>query len=347
MPWLMVLLVLGTVAQRYIGLYESQKLFFGSFILWVGFVPLPGAYTTIGVIALGLLAKILLRFKFNKKTIGVLITHASALLLLIGGLVTAMMSEEAYIALGENEIGNLISDYHARELVIKKNNQNIATISDNQLYKDNIISDKNLPFSLKIINYCYQCILSENLTKNEQLKGLAEKIAISSNKEAKDDAQNQSGTTFLLTGASEKDDGIYVSSELLNQQPQFTLGKDTYDISIQAAKRPLPFAIKLLNFEKTEYPGTEIPRTYSSQVQILDGELKLEKTIEMNQPLRYRGYTLYQSSFIDKDGKLSTVLTVVKNVGAIFPYLAVIFLCVGLFTHILTVLRKTDSHQEV
>ena len=340
MPWLMVLLVLGTVAQRYIGLYESQKLFFGSFILWVGVLPLPGAYATIGVIALGLLAKITLRFKLNKKSIGVLITHASALLLLVGGLVTAIMSEEGYIVLGENEVSNIISDYHARELVIKKNNQDIAIITGNQLYKDNIISDRNVPFSLKIINYCYQCTIRERTSDNAQLRGLADKVEIVDNKEAKNDAQNQSGTTFLLTGASAKDDGIYVTSELLNQQPKFTLGKDTYEIIIQAAKRKLPFAVKLLNFEKTEYPGTEIPKTYSSQVQILDGELKLEKTIEMNQPLRYRGYTLYQSSFLDKDGNLSTILTVVKNVGAIFPYLAVIFLCVGLFTHIFTILGK-------
>jgi len=340
MPWLMVLLVLGTVAQRYIGLYESQKLFFGSFILWVGFLPLPGAYTTIGVIALGLLAKITLRFKLNKKSIGVLITHASALLLLVGGLVTAIMSEEGYIVLGENEVSNIISDYHARELVIKKNNQDIATITGNQLYKDNTISDKNLPFSLKIINYCYQCIISERTNSNSQLKGLAEKVEIADNKEAKNDAQNQSGISFVLNGASARDDGIYVTSELLNQQPKFTLGKDSYEIIIQAAKRQLPFAVKLLNFEKTEYSGTEIPKTYSSQVQILDGELKLEKTIEMNQPLRYRGYTLYQSSFLDKDGNLSTILTIVKNVGAIFPYLAVIFLCVGLFTHIFTILGK-------
>jgi len=44
-----VLVIVGTIAQKYIGLYQSQVRFFSSFILWAGPVPLPGGYPTLTV----------------------------------------------------------------------------------------------------------------------------------------------------------------------------------------------------------------------------------------------------------------------------------------------------------
>src|SRR6201995_1098163 len=97
LPWLMLLLVLGTVAQRYIGLYQSQKLFFGSFIFWLGVIPLPGAYATIGLLAIALCAKLVLKSPVRKHNAGTIIAHASVVVLLVGGLITAASREEGYM----------------------------------------------------------------------------------------------------------------------------------------------------------------------------------------------------------------------------------------------------------
>ena len=40
--WLLVLLVLGTWAQRSIGLYRAQDLYFSSWVFMTGPIPLPG-----------------------------------------------------------------------------------------------------------------------------------------------------------------------------------------------------------------------------------------------------------------------------------------------------------------
>jgi len=340
LPWLMLLLVLGTIAQRYIGLYQSQKIFFGSFVLWVGFFPLPGAYTTLGIIALGLCAKLLLKSPLKKHKAGTLIAHASMLLLLLGGLITAISREEGYMVLGDNDSSHQVLDYHQRELAIIKNGDVVEAIPHGELHIGKVITDPGIPFSITISNYCYQCKATARQNPDISLRGLAAKMDITSAPLDQEDAKNQSGVVFSISGASKEADGSYLSYEALNQQPEFTIGKDKYQVLMRQSERDIPFTIHLLHFDKVEYPGTNVARSYQSQVEVIDGALKWNALIEMNQPLRYRGYTLYQSSFIENDGKLFTVLAVVKNSGALFPYLAVLTLCIGLVIHLIIVFSR-------
>jgi len=45
----------------------------------------------------------------------------------------------------------------------------------------------------------------------------------------------------------------------------------------------------------------------------------------MNKPLRYKGYTFFQSAYErDQSGEEITILAVVENKGRIFPYLGTI-----------------------
>ena len=39
--WMIVLVIIGTVAQRDIGLYQAQQLFFSNWVAWLGFMPVP------------------------------------------------------------------------------------------------------------------------------------------------------------------------------------------------------------------------------------------------------------------------------------------------------------------
>ena len=61
----------------------------------------------------------------------------------------------------------------------------------------------------------------------------------------------------------------------------------------------LPFGLHLLEFRHDVYPGTDIPKNYSSRL-LLDrpdtGERR-EVLIYMNNPLRCAGFTLYQAGF--------------------------------------------------
>ena len=67
-----------------------------------------------------------------------------------------------------------------------------------------------------------------------------------------------------------------------------------------ALVQPLPFTLKLKKFD-VEFYSTGMPSRFASQVEVIDPEndKKFDTTIEVNEPLRYRGVTVYQSSFDD------------------------------------------------
>ena len=67
--------------------------------------------------------------------------------------------------------------------------------------------------------------------------------------------------------------------------------------------QPLPFTILLEDFRVEHYPSGQ-PRSFESDLVIQDGSQRIEKTIAVNHPLSYRGYTIYQASFGDGGSKL-------------------------------------------
>ena len=72
--WLMVLLVVGTIVQKDIGIYQAQVKYFSSIILWFGIIPLPGGAITMAVIFFGLFSKLVYRTSYSKRNIGIAIT---------------------------------------------------------------------------------------------------------------------------------------------------------------------------------------------------------------------------------------------------------------------------------
>ena len=71
--------------------------------------------------------------------------------------------------------------------------------------------------------------------------------------------------------------------------------------------QPLPFIILLEDFRVEHYPGGQ-PKSFESDLVIQDGERRMAKTIAVNHPLNYRGYTIYQASFGDGGSKLDFTL---------------------------------------
>ena len=83
------------------------------------------------------------------------------------------------------------------------------------------------------------------------------------------------------------------------------------------------------------HPGTGIAKSFSSDVNLIENGIAKRILIQMNNPLRYNGYTFYQSSFIEGPNGETTVLAVVKNYGRLFPYISSIIMCVGLLIHLI------------
>ena len=66
----------------------------------------------------------------------------------------------------------------------------------------------------------------------------------------------------------------------------------------------------------------------------------------MNEPLRYKGYTFYQSSFIETPDGETSVLAAVKNYGRMFPYISSIIMCIGLLIHLFMKLPALFNKQK-
>ena len=123
-----------------------------------------------------------------------------------------------------------------------------------------------------------------------------------------------------------------------------TVGDEKVVLAYQPAKERLPFSVTLLDFRKKEYPGTSVPSSFESDVDIADSEarLRLTKTISMNHPFTYRGYTMFQSSFIEGPVE-TTVLSVRKDPGTPLVYTGFVTVIIGLLLMFYT---RNDSPKE-
>ena len=72
-----------------------------------------------------------------------------------------------------------------------------------------------------------------------------------------------------------------------------------------------------------------VVKDYKSILRVVDGgKTVMTKTIEVNDPLKYKGYVFYQSSY-DPEGEKYTGLQVTRNPGLAVVYSGFILLCVG------------------
>lgn len=226
MPYLMMLVVVGTVAQKSMGLHDAQMTYFSSFFFFWKGIPLPGGYTVLSLMALNLLCKFVFLSEWKKSKIGNHVIHLAIILLLVGGLLTALTAREGFMPLREG--------------------------------------------------------------------------------------QTRGAVMGFADGVGNKDD----------------------------LAKQLPFEITLNSFRREVYPGTNMPKEYESRITITDGDILWPAVISMNEPVRYGGYTLYQSStMVNADGVPVSILSVVTNKGWVFPYISGILLAFGLIYHLVWRIR--------
>jgi hypothetical protein len=127
--------------------------------------------------------------------------------------------------------------------------------------------------------------------------------------------------------------GTWLVSEYIEGPQSFTVDNHVWQVVLRNRRYYKPYSIQLLQFRHDIYPGTEIPKNFSSRVllQRPDTGENREVLIYMNNPLRYAGETYYQASY-DKDNR-GTILQVVHNPSWLTPYFACILVGFGLVIH--------------
>lgn len=336
--WLMIILIIGTITQKNIGLYQAQIKYFSSWYFWLGPIPLPSAKPTIGLMLLGLISQLFYKTQFfNLKKMGVTIAHIGAFLLLLGSVVTSFLSHEGSMIIPEGETIDFIMDHHQLEVAFyeESNPTNPQLFAFETLEKNTNLSILTVPFTLKILNLYHNSKFVNRVESksSDSYVGFAKRFEVIEDVRAIEETENQGAMNFEITTGS----GIEKYSIIQNMpvSQSIVFNNKTYYIELRNKRTYLPFSIHLVDFEKTFHPSTNLPKSFKSTVFLVDGGIKQKSVIQMNEPLRYKNYTFYQSSFSNGEQGEITNLAVVRNDGRLFPYIASIVLCLGLLIHLL------------
>jgi len=160
-----------------------------------------------------------------------------------------------------------------------------------------------------------------------------------------DNEMNQT-SAFVEPMAGGRSYGTWLASVAIQTPQSFVHEGRAYTLAMRLRRQYLPYAFTLKQFRHDVYPGTDIPKNFSSLVQVVNPAQKesREVLIYMNQPLRYEGKTFYQASF-GKNDTLS-VLSVVENPGWLLPYVSCVLVSLGLLVHFAIVLRRSLKRRQ-
>jgi cytochrome c biogenesis protein ResB len=294
-----------------------------------------------GVIFVGLLAKLLFASTWRNGKLGIYVMHLGGILLLFGGFLTAAFSQEGAMVIPPNQTASYVSDYHALELAVTHGSSaeqdEVTSFGQGWLKPGKLLSAQAFPFQLEILKYCRNCEIQRRTAPVDpgEYHGFAANFDLGTKPYAKEDHENQAGVMFRVKGAGPGTDGIYAIFEEMPVPQTIQAGGRKYLLEIRKQRTHLPFSLHLIQFEKQVHPGTQMARSYKSTVTLQDGGVAQRAVIQMNEPLRHRGYTFYQSSFVEHPSGDTTILAVVKNAGRTFPYISSIIMCFGLLIHLM------------
>jgi len=340
----LVLVFAGTLAQVNFGIHEVQARYFQSLIVWwpagsqgLRIPVFPGGHLIGGVLLVNLIAAHLRRFRWSWSKLGIHLTHAGLILLMAGGLFTDLFSVESFMRLSPGETKNYSEDSQAVELVVvdgsDKEFEQVTAIPEAQLKRGGTIATAGLPFRIIVLHYYQNARLQplEHGAVPAATQGAGARAAVSELPRAT--ALNERDAPCAVieiagSGPAATAPDTWLVSELLGEPQTFSFAGKPWRLAMRPARYYKPFSLTLQKFTHETYPGTQIPKNFSSSALLRDRERDVSRDvlIYMNHPLRYRGETFFQSSFEEDD----TILQVVYNPSFIAPYLACVIVSAGL-----------------
>jgi hypothetical protein len=324
---LFILTFWGTIAQVQQGLYMAQERYFNSFFfLAAGFIPFPGAQLVLWVLFANLICMMVLTFKkFTQwENSGLLIIHLGLILYFFAAFMVFHVYQESNVHLAEGEGTNVSVSYQDWELAywINDTNDRQVTAFDTRYFKPGFqIPFENKDFILTVNKFYLNCDALSDTSLTEK--------PVDKQKE-----QNVEGGIFDLK-VNDRSHPLILYG-LGSQGTPVSIAGKTYYFILRHKRFPLPFIIKLDHFKAEFHPGTDVAKSFESMVTITTGTLERQVRIYMNNPLRYKDYTVYQASYdTDNTGKQYSTLAVVNNFARVLPYIACFCVFFGLALHFL------------
>ncbi len=336
-----ILVFVGTVAQADEGLYQAQARYFKHWwVFGINFfghhvpIPLPGGYLLGTALLVNLTAAHIQRFQWSWKKIGIHLTHAGIVILLVGQLVTDLFSNETHLHFYEGEAKNYSESAAHYELVFIRDvgdgTEEVVSIPDHLLAKGKEIQNGALPFTVRAKTFwknsepSFRAPMQQNIPPMTT-NGIAQHFDFRSSPDVKTmDGKNVPSSMIEIAtphgsfgewvvsgwagdnGMAESVDEYYrrnMGAQMADKiigylmEPQtIVVGGKQFTFTIRPTRVYTPYSLSLIKATHTVYPGTDTPKDFRSRVRIENPQTgeNREAEIFMNSPLRYAGVTFYQ-----------------------------------------------------
>jgi hypothetical protein len=333
----------ATLDQVHLGVWGVQQKFFHSFLVFVKlgdfhFPVFPGGYLIGGLLLINLLSAHIYRFKMGWRKTGIWIAHAGLILLLLGELISGLVQQDFQMTLDEGGTKDYSESNRFNELAIinvtDPNFDEVVAIPEALIAHGTVVQSPKLPFRVVPEGYYPNSEVQmrsqvPGAPPSPATAGMGPMIAVTPVEVTyKEDERNLPSAFVELVGA-EGSLGVYLVSAGLGNPQKFEYAGKSWKLLMRPVRHYQPFSLTLEKFSHDIYPGTDIPKNFSSRIRINppDGGVGREVLIYMNNPLRYAGLTYYQASFI---GEHTTILQVVRNPSWLVPYIACAAIALGL-----------------
>ncbi len=308
---------------------------------------------------------------------GNVLIHAAVGLLMLGQFIFGDRQIEERMSLVEGQSTNVAFRTDETELAVidtgDSTDDSVTAISGRLIAAragGEPISIDGLPFDIRVVSYFPNSTVVRvgPVAPNPATTGLGGRwLATERPPEGGASSRSNiaSGYVQLTERTTGRDLGTFLVSQFLNDQGQIFMGGQADDCDvIEVEGRPWrlqlrfrreykPYTVMLDDVRRLDYAASDTPRDYSSYVTFTDAasEATQKGRIWMNNPVRYRGETFYQSQYSQVDlggGKVGemTGLQVVSNAGWLIPYVACVLAFWGMLVHFGgTFVRFADRHE--
>ena len=351
---LMVLVVACTLAQVSLGTLGAVNGYIRTWFVWW---QVPGTEFSLAVFPGGVLAGAALlvnlsvaavrRLEVSWRKSGMWLTHFGLILLVVGEFITAMAQVESRLSIEQGQTLNYVERPREFELALvdttDAGSQGIYAIPESRLQSGGKIGLPGLDVTVDVRRFMLNSTVRRR-AEGEPGQGVDHGVGTGVMVDGlppvtRDDVDNHPSVIVEIS-AGQARYGTWLVSTHLGAPQSFMHGGRTYQMELRNRREYLPYSITLKKFSHDVYPGTNIPKNFSSLVRLSNPTVPEERDILifMNQPLRYAGKAFYQASF--GRGDTLSILQVVENPGWLVPYVSCVLVTLGLMVHFALSLRR-------
>jgi ABC-type transport system involved in cytochrome c biogenesis permease subunit len=342
----MVLVFAATLDQVNVGIWEVQEKYFRSFlVMWpvagTGLsVPVfPGGYLIGSALLINLLFAHAYRFRLSWRKAGILLIHAGLILLLVGELLSGIFRRDSTMQLEEGQTKSYSESFRDYELALVDRSHagydEVVAVPASALERKAVIGHPKLPFVIRVRGYYSNALLqaaapSGGGPQNPADRGFGRRLILQPLPPASRPGDDNSPAAYVQIDGPSGTLGTWLVSPLLAEPQALEFEGRTWELVLRPTRYYEPFSITLLNVTNDVYPGTGIPKNFSSRVRVRDADGKQDREVDifMNNPLRYGGRTFYQYQM--NAASHTSVLEVVQNPSWLLPYASCAMMAAGL-----------------